>query len=88
MQASQKVESAKAKQQEIQLSGAITETERYKLEVERDTKIGIAKHVAEGISKMTLPKTVIVGGSSGEKLNSMETFFNLMNVKQAESLAQ
>jgi hypothetical protein len=88
LQASQKVESAKAKQQEIQLSGAITETERYKLEVERDTKIGIAKHVAEGISKMTLPKTVIVGGSSGEKLNSMETFFNLMNVKQAETLAQ
>ncbi len=88
LQASQKVESAKAKQQEIQLSGAITETERYKLEVERDTKIGIAKHVAEGISKMTLPKTVIVGGSSGEKINSMETFFNLMNVKQAESLAQ
>ena len=88
LQASQKVESAKAKQQEIQLSGAITETERYKLEVERDTKIGIAKHVADGISKMTLPKTVIVGGSSGEKLNSMETFFNLMNVKQTESLAQ
>lgn len=88
LQASQKIESAKAKQQEIQLSGAITETERYKLEVERDTKIGIAKHVAEGISKMTLPKTVIVGGSSGEKINSMETFFNLMNVKQAESLAQ
>lgn len=88
LQASQKVESAKAKQQEIQLSGAITETERYKLEVERDTKIGIAKHVAEGISKMTLPKTVIVGGSSGEKINSMETFFNLMNVKQAETLAQ
>lgn len=88
LQASQKIESAKAKQQEIQLSGAITETERYKLEVDRDTKIGIAKHVAEGISKMTLPKTVIVGGSTGEKINSMETFFNLMNVKQAESLAQ
>ena len=88
LQASQKIESAKAKQQEIQLSGAITETERYKLEVERDTKIGIAQAIAEGVSKMTLPKTFIMGGANGEKINSMETFFNLMNVKQAETLAQ
>ncbi len=89
LQANQKIDLAKAKQQEIQLSGAITETELTKLEIDRDTKIGVAKAIAEGLSKMTLPKTFIMGGGNvpaGQ--NPMETFFQLMNVKQAEELAK
>ncbi len=86
LQASQKVESAKAKQQEIQLSGAITETEKYKLEIERDTKVGIAKALADGVSKMVLPKTLILGSSQDNATSPIETFFQLMNVKKAEEL--
>ena len=89
LQANQKVETARAKQQEIQLSGAITETELTKLEIDRDTKIGVAKAIADGLSKMTLPKTFIMGGQGKtEGQNPVETFFQLMNVKQAETLAQ
>ena len=89
LQANQKVETARAKQQEIQLSGAITETELTKLEIDRDTKIGVAKAIADGLSKMTLPKTFIMGGQGKpEDQNPVETFFQLMNVKQAETLAQ
>lgn len=89
LQANQKIDLAKAKQQEIQLSGAITETELTKLEIDRDTKIGVAKAIADGLSKMILPKTFIMGGGNvpaGQ--NPMETFFQLMNVKQAEELAK
>lgn len=89
LQANQKIDLAKAKQQEIQLSGAITETELTRLEIDRDTKIGVAKAIAEGLSKMILPKTFIMGGGNvpaGQ--NPMETFFQLMNVKQAEELAK
>ena len=89
LQANQKVETARAKQQEIQLSGAITETELTKLEIDRDTKIGVAKAIADGLSKMTLPKTFIMGGQGKtDGQNPVETFFQLMNVKQAETLAQ
>jgi hypothetical protein len=91
LQANQKIDLAKAKQQEIELSGAISESELTRLEITRDTKVGMAKAIADGLSKMTLPKTVILGGGNGGILNaqqSMETFFQLMNVKQAEALAQ
>ena len=89
LQATQKIETARAKQQEIQLSGAITETELTKLEMERDTKIGVAKAIAEGLSKLTLPKTFIMGGNGKPDGQSpIETFFQLMNVKQAETLAE
>ena len=89
LQANQKIDLAKAKQQEIELSGAITETELKRLEITRDTKIGVAQAIADGVSKMTLPKTVILGnGSAANAQQSMETFFQLMNVKQAEALAQ
>lgn len=89
LQATQKIETARAKQQEIQLSGAITETELTKLEMDRDTKIGVAKAIAEGLSKLTLPKTFIMGGNGKPDGQSpIETFFQLMNVKQAETLAE
>jgi hypothetical protein len=91
LQANQKIDLAKAKQQEIELSGAITETELKRLEIMRDTKVGMAQAIADGLSKMTLPKTVILGGGNGgvtKAQDSIETFFQLMNVKQAEALAQ
>ena len=84
IQAEQKVAEAKAKEQQIKLSGAISEEMKYRLDIEKETKIGVAKAIADGLSKVTLPKTFIMGGA--EKGSPMDTFFNLMNVQKAEQL--
>lgn len=87
IQAEQKIAEAKAKQQQIQLSGAITEEMKYRLDIEMQTKIGVAQAIAEGIKTVKLPETMIVGGGdTGKAINSVETFFQLMNVKQAKEL--
>ena len=88
IQAEQKVAEAKAKEQQIKLSGAMSEEMKYRLDIEKETKIGVAKAWAEGISRMTLPQTFIMGGSDGKSVSPMETFFNLMNVKEAQKLNQ
>jgi hypothetical protein len=87
IQAEQKIAEAKAKQQQIQLSGAITEEMKYRLDIEKETKIGVAKAIADGVKTIKLPETMIVGGGdTGKAINSVETFFQLMNVKQAKEL--
>lgn len=86
LQAEQKITIAKAREQEIQLSGAITETQRVTLETEMKTKVDIAKHIAEGISKMKLPETFIMGGGNGGVANPADLFFQLMNAKTAKEL--
>lgn len=85
IQAEQKVAEAKAKEQQIKLSGAISEEMKYRLDVEKETKIGVARAIAEGVSRMKLPETFIVGAAEG-KLNPVDTFFNLMNVQKAKEL--
>ena len=88
IQAEQKVAEAKAKEQQIKLSGAISEELKYRLDVEKETKIGVAKALADGFAKVTLPKTFIMGNGldGGKGMNAMETFFNLMNVQKAEEI--
>lgn len=88
IQADQKVEEAKAKEQQIKLSGAMSEEMKYKLDIEKETKIGVAKAIADGLSKVTLPQTFIMGGVDGKSTSPMETFFNLMNVEKAKQLNQ
>jgi regulator of protease activity HflC (stomatin/prohibitin superfamily) len=85
IQSEQKVAEAKAKEQQIKLSGAMSEEVKYRLDVEKETKIEVAKVIAEGLSKVKLPETFIMGGAN-EKMNPMETFFNLMNVEKAKQM--
>lgn len=85
IQSEQKVAEAKAKEQQIKLSGAMSEEVKYRLDVEKETKIEVAKAIAEGLSKVKLPETFIMGGANG-KMNPMETFFNLMNVEKAKQM--
>ena len=87
IQAEQKVAEAKAKEQQIKLSGAMSEEMKYRLDVEKETKIEVAKAIADGLSKVKLPETFIMGGANG-KMNPMETFFNLMNIEKAKQLNQ
>lgn len=86
IQAEQKVAEAKAKEQQIKLSGAISEEVKYRLDVEKETKIGVAKAIAEGVSRMKLPETMILGGGNGNNVNPVETFFNLMNVQKVQEM--
>ena len=88
IQADQKVAEAKAKEQQIKLSGAMSEEMKYKLDIEKETKIGVAKAIADGLSKVTLPQTFIMGGVDGKSTSPMETFFNLMNVEKAKQMNQ
>ena len=86
IQADQKVAEAKAKEQQIKLSGAMSEETKYRLDIEMKTKVEVAKAFAEGIGKVKLPETFIMGGVDGKGTSPMETFFNLMNIEKAKSL--
>lgn len=89
LQAEQKIEVAKAKSQEIKLSGAITETERVNLEYNMNTKIGVAKALSDGLGKLTLPKTVIVGGNSGKGYqDNIGTLLQLLTIQKAEEISK
>ena len=88
IQADQKVAEAKAKEQQIKLSGAMSEETKYRLDVEKETKIEVAKAIADGLSKVKLPETFIMGGADGKSVNSVETFFNLMNIEKAKQINQ
>lgn len=87
IQAEQKIAEAQAKQKQIQLSGAITEETKYRLDIEKETKIGVATAIAEGIKTIKLPQTMIVGGANKES-NAIDTFFQLLNVQKAQELSK
>lgn len=86
IQAEQKIAEAKAKKQQIELSGAITEELKYRLDNEKEIKIGIAREIANGIKDIKLPETFIYGGNTQGKNSAIETFFNLMNVQKIQEL--
>jgi hypothetical protein len=88
IQADQKIAEAKAKEQQIKLSGAMTEQERTRLEIERDTKIGVAKEWAQGVSQMKLPETLMIGsGNSTPGTSALDTLINLLTVEKAKAVA-
>ena len=86
IQSDQKVAAAKARQQEIQLSGAMAENERIKLEIEKETKIGVAHAWAQGLSQMKLPNTLMIGGADGKSSTPIDTLVNLMVVEKANQV--
>jgi len=86
IQADQKVAAAKAKEQEIKLSGAISEAEKVKLEIEMNTKIGVAQALADGIGKLKLPETMILGTGTNTNNNPVENLLNLMIIEKSKEL--
>lgn len=80
---------AQAKQTEIQLSGAITEVQKVTLEVNKDIQIGKAKAIAEGFSKITLPKFMIIGnGTSDGKADTLTNYLNIATIEKAMGLGE
>lgn len=86
IQAEQKIAEAKAKEQQIKLSGAITESERIKLEYQMNTRVNVAKAIADGLGKMKLPNTMIIGGSGSNSNNPVENLINLMIIEKSKTL--
>ena len=88
IQADQKIAAAKAKEQEIKLSGAMTEQEKIRLEIEKETRIGVAKAWADGISKVTLPKTLMVGTGGASAGSPVNDLINLLTVEKADAVSR
>lgn len=80
---------AEAKQKEIQLSGAITEVQKMTLEVNKDIEIGKAEAIANGFSKITLPKFMIIGnGSADGKTDTLTNYLNIATIEKAMGLGE
>lgn len=84
IQAQQKVASANAKKQEIELSGAITEQERVRLEFDMKTKIGVAEQMAKTYSHWN-PQVIQVSGGNGNVGSTTSSLDGFLNMKAAEA---
>ena len=87
LQAEQKIATANAKQKEIELSGAITEQERIRLEIEKETRVKIAEAYAEGISKVKLPQMWMSGGSKdGAAASPIDVLISMLALEKVNSM--
>jgi hypothetical protein len=84
LQASQKIATAEAKKKEIELSGAITETERVKLEIDKETKIGVAAEQAKMYAHWN-PQVIQVSGGNGNVGSATSALDNFLNMNAAKA---
>lgn len=84
IKADQKVANAQAKQKEIELSGAITEQERVKLEFDMKTKIGVAAEMAKTYAHWN-PQVIQVSGGNGNVSSATSSLDNFLNMEAAKA---
>lgn len=84
IKANQKVADAQAKQKEIELSGAITEQERVKLEFDMKTKIGVAAEMAKTYAHWN-PQVIQVSGGNGNVSSATSSLDNFLNMEAAKA---
>ena len=70
--------SADAKRYEIQQANGLSEQRKFELEIERDTRIGVAREIKD----LILPTTMIVGGSNGSSDGGLNDILKSAMVKQ------
>lgn len=87
--AQQKIADAEAKKKEIELSGAITETERMKLTIDKETKIGVAEAYGQALANARLPQIMVTGGSDGKSAgsNPFEMLLQTMTLEKLRTVA-
>ena len=87
LKAEQKISEAKAKKEAIALAGEITESERVKLEIEKETKIGVAEQQAKTYAHWNPQVIQVSGGSNGGSVASttsaLDNFLNMNAAKAA-----
>ena len=86
LKAQEKVAEAEAKQKELELAKGISEQEKYRLDIEKETKIGVAKAYAEGIKGLTLPKIITVGNGTAAGESTVESIKTFLDVKTLNAL--
>ena len=84
IKADQKIVDAQAKQKEIELSGAITEQERIKLEFDMKTKIGVAAEMAKTYAHWN-PQVIQVSGGNGNVSSTTSSLDNFLNMEAAKA---
>lgn len=84
--AQQKVASAEAKKKEIELSGAITEQEQFKLTIQKEIEIGKAEAYAKGIAGAKLPQMWVTGGTTSDGKSAQNPFEMLLQTMTLEKL--
>ena len=77
IKADQKIVDAQAKQKEIELSGAITEQERVRLEFGMKTKVGVAAEMAKTYAHWS-PQVIQVSGGNGNVSSATSCQENLL----------
>ena len=88
IQAEQRVAEAEAKEKQIALAGDITEKERFVLETEMRTKVEVAKAIAQGVSGVKLPTTLMIGGNGGMSGgNALDYLINLLTIQKANEVS-
>ena len=88
LKAEQVIAEAKAKQQELELAKGLSDQEKYRLDIEKETKIGVAKAIADGIKGLELPRIVTVGqgAATGESKDISGAINTLLGVRTLNEL--
>lgn len=92
LKAEQVVAEAKAKQQELELAKGLSDQEKYRLDIEKETRIGVAKAIADGIKTMKLPNIINFGNgtttddASNSTVQTIKTFLDVKTLKELETV--
>ena len=78
---------AQAKQKELELAKGLSEFDKFRLEIDKQTKVEVAKAWASGIAQVKLPQTFMFGGSNGANGGSaIDGFLNMLTLEKAKTL--
>ncbi len=78
---------AQAKQKELELAKGLSEFDKYKMDIDKETSIQVASKVAEAIRGLNLPSTVIMGsGGVDKQSNPLTDLLQLLVVKEAKTI--
>ena len=84
--AQQQVAEAEARKVQIEKSGAITEKEKLQLEIDMQTKIGVAEAYGKALASAKLPQMMVVGGNGDSKSANTNPFDILLQTMTLEKL--
>ena len=88
LRAEQEVEQAKAKKQSIELSGAMSETRKAEIELQRQIAQYKWKGVADGLAGITLPAMVALGDGGSGNNDALGRLINTLTVERLSALAE
>lgn len=89
LKAQEKVAEAEAKQKELELANGLSDKEKYQLDIEKETRIGVANAYAAGLKGLVLPKIVSLGTGNVQTddiSKSIETFLNVKTLNNLDEV--